>query len=147
MGRDPAAAVFIIAPYLFREEAAEMAWRFAHAGKVPLHCIPPIPPSGPTQSIDHAMIEKINLGLISESKEVFVVNVGGYIPPELRRLITLARGAGLRFGYSLPGRCSGDYETCPCNECSECGHRDCQWGDQMHYHHDGCPSCAEWGDQ
>lgn len=31
---------------------------------------------------------------------------------------------------------------CPNNECSECARIVCQFGDPMHLHHDGCPSCA-----
>jgi hypothetical protein len=30
--------------------------------------------------------------------------------------------------------------SCPDDECLTCGARDC--GDPLHYHHDGCPSCA-----
>jgi hypothetical protein len=26
-------------------------------------------------------------------------------------------------------------------DCDACGARDCPWGEAMHYHHDGCPSC------
>lgn len=32
---------------------------------------------------------------------------------------------------------------CPDPECSTCGMLICPRGDPMHYHHDGCPSCAE----
>lgn len=32
-------------------------------------------------------------------------------------------------------------------ECDECGMRDCPWMDPMHYHHDGCPSCSDVGDE
>lgn len=39
--------------------------------------------------------------------------------------------------------CTGNTDTCPVGECDECAMRDCPHGDSMHYHHDGCPSCAE----
>jgi hypothetical protein len=31
--------------------------------------------------------------------------------------------------------------ACPNNECSVCGVIICALGDEMHFHHDGCPSC------
>lgn len=31
---------------------------------------------------------------------------------------------------------------CPDAECTECGEAICPHGDGMHFHHDGCPSCA-----
>jgi hypothetical protein len=33
--------------------------------------------------------------------------------------------------------------ACPDPECSECARVICPHGDMMHFHHDGCPSCAE----
>lgn len=30
---------------------------------------------------------------------------------------------------------------CPNNECDVCGSICCPKGDEMHFHHDGCPSC------
>lgn len=30
-------------------------------------------------------------------------------------------------------------------DCDACGVRDCPWGEPMHYHHDGCPSCDVGG--
>lgn len=30
-----------------------------------------------------------------------------------------------------------------CGECSACATRDCEHGEPLHYHHDGCPSCIE----
>jgi hypothetical protein len=32
---------------------------------------------------------------------------------------------------------------CPDGECGTCGTIICPHGDQFHFHHDGCPSCAE----
>jgi hypothetical protein len=34
-------------------------------------------------------------------------------------------------------------EHCPDAECGECGKTMCPYGDELHFHHDGCPSCAE----
>ena len=31
---------------------------------------------------------------------------------------------------------------CPDQECTECGWIMCPHGDEMHFHHDGCPSCS-----
>jgi hypothetical protein len=31
--------------------------------------------------------------------------------------------------------------VCPNNECAECSSICCPKGDEMHFHHDGCPSC------
>lgn len=30
---------------------------------------------------------------------------------------------------------------CDDQECIDCGLRDCPHGCELHYHHDGCPSC------
>lgn len=32
---------------------------------------------------------------------------------------------------------------CPDPECWECGKIICPYGGEMHFHHDGCPTCAE----
>lgn len=32
---------------------------------------------------------------------------------------------------------------CPDGECATCGEIICPHGGTMHFHHDGCPSCAE----
>lgn len=32
---------------------------------------------------------------------------------------------------------------CPDMECYECGEIICPYGERLHFHHDGCPSCAE----
>lgn len=32
---------------------------------------------------------------------------------------------------------------CPDAECSTCAAIICPHADQMHFHHDGCPSCAQ----
>lgn len=32
---------------------------------------------------------------------------------------------------------------CPDAECEQCAFLACPHGDFMHFHHDGCPSCAE----
>ena len=32
---------------------------------------------------------------------------------------------------------------CPDPECWECGKIVCPYGGEMHFHHDGCPTCAE----
>ena len=32
-------------------------------------------------------------------------------------------------------------------ECEKCGERDCPFGCDMHYHHDGCPACYRAGCQ
>lgn len=32
---------------------------------------------------------------------------------------------------------------CPDAECMECAAIICPHGDEMHFHHDGCPSCSE----
>ena len=32
---------------------------------------------------------------------------------------------------------------CPDAECWECGRIICPYGEPMHFHHDGCPVCAE----
>lgn len=34
-----------------------------------------------------------------------------------------------------------EHECLP--ECSRCAFLDCVFGDDMHHHHDGCPSCYE----
>lgn len=34
-------------------------------------------------------------------------------------------------------------EHCPDAECSECSKVICPHGDDMHFHHDGCPSCVQ----
>lgn len=36
---------------------------------------------------------------------------------------------------------------CPDGECLVCGEIICPHGDSMHFHHDGCPSCAEDDDE
>lgn len=33
--------------------------------------------------------------------------------------------------------------ACRLYECEACSVRDCPWGDELHYHHDGCPSCFQ----
>lgn len=44
-------------------------------------------------------------------------------------------------------KCSGDVNTCRAmgGECTECGARDCLFGEPLHYHHDGCPACEGSG--
>lgn len=37
-------------------------------------------------------------------------------------------------------------EYCPDAECAACGEIMCPHGDPLHYHHDGCPSCAQWAE-
>lgn len=47
----------------------------------------------------------------------------------------------------------GDYDTAdefinqctldPHGECTECSWICCPHGDELHFHHDGCPSCAQ----
>ena len=32
---------------------------------------------------------------------------------------------------------------CPDGECHECGAAVCPHADPLHFHHDGCPSCAQ----
>lgn len=32
---------------------------------------------------------------------------------------------------------------CPIGECGECAKIICPYGDDFHFHHDGCPTCAE----
>ena len=44
-------------------------------------------------------------------------------------------------------RCTGNTDTCPDMECLACGERECQHSEPMHFHHDGCPLCAEMDDQ
>jgi chromosome segregation ATPase len=34
-------------------------------------------------------------------------------------------------------------DHCPDPECWECGKIMCPYGGEMHFHHDGCPTCAE----
>jgi hypothetical protein len=51
---------------------------------------------------------------------------------------------------SRPGNpdCTGVTETCQrdSGECMVCGHRDCPFGEPLHWHHDGCPVCdGEFG--
>ena len=36
----------------------------------------------------------------------------------------------------------GPAEECPQDECAACALKWCPDKDPMHYHHDGCPSCA-----
>lgn len=36
---------------------------------------------------------------------------------------------------------------CPDGECGVCAEIICPHGDGMHFHHDGCPACAELGDE
>jgi hypothetical protein len=33
-------------------------------------------------------------------------------------------------------------DACLDGECPRCSAIDCRYGDQLHYHHDGCPSCS-----
>lgn len=33
--------------------------------------------------------------------------------------------------------------SCPDGECGMCAVMICPFGDSFHFHHDGCPSCAE----
>ena len=41
--------------------------------------------------------------------------------------------------------CTGDWITCPNEECMVCGVRECPNNEPLHYHHDGCPAC--WQEQ
>lgn len=34
-------------------------------------------------------------------------------------------------------------DECNEDECMICGENDCEYGDPLHYHHDGCPSCVD----
>ena len=36
-----------------------------------------------------------------------------------------------------------DTIDCYIDQCQVCGVRDCPYGDPLHYHHGGCPSCFE----
>lgn len=40
-------------------------------------------------------------------------------------------------------RCELDaaIQECPDYECLTCGVLFCPWGEPLHFHHDGCPSC------
>lgn len=38
-------------------------------------------------------------------------------------------------------------DHCPDAECDVCGSAVCPHGDDMHFHHDGCPSCAQADDE
>lgn len=37
--------------------------------------------------------------------------------------------------------CTGDVDTCPIDECTTCGERECPFNEPLHFHHDGCPVC------
>ena len=39
--------------------------------------------------------------------------------------------------------CDDDANSGGDGECLACGARDCPYGEPLHYHHDGCPSCEE----
>lgn len=41
--------------------------------------------------------------------------------------------------YANPD-CTGVTATCPDQECSSCGMRECPDGEPLHFHHDGCPA-------
>lgn len=42
-----------------------------------------------------------------------------------------------------PSHVDGPPENCPANECCICAVIHCPHGEPLHYHHDGCPACAE----
>jgi hypothetical protein len=56
---------------------------------------------------------------------------------DIHDLIREAMGA---YGHSK--RLDTILNACPDMECSECATIVCPHADEMHFHHDGCPSCA-----
>lgn len=44
---------------------------------------------------------------------------------------------------ALHGKIDRLLAHCPDGECATCGEIICPHGGAMHFHHDGCPSCAE----
>lgn len=45
------------------------------------------------------------------------------------------------FYAAIDEKCTGVAKTCPVDECSVCAVRECPHQDELHFHHDGCPSC------
>ncbi len=63
---------------------------------------------------------------------------------EVRRFASLAYDAGRKDeNEACAKKLDALLNHCPYPECNECAKIICPFGNSLHFHHDGCPACAE----